>query len=67
MVTIWDLESMTGGLAMPRMDYSIRSLSFSGDGTLLATGSEDHFIDFSWSNDGQKFAIDQKDPRVVSE
>ena len=37
-----------------RLDWPVRTLSFSHDGAMLASASEDHFIDVSCVETGDK-------------
>lgn len=37
-----------------RLDWPVRTLSFSCDGAMLASASEDHFIDISCLETGEK-------------
>ncbi|CAD6184712.1 unnamed protein product [Caenorhabditis auriculariae] len=52
--SIWDVEELICERVVGRLDYPIRSVSFSCDGQLLAAGSEDHSIDISYVNDGSR-------------
>ncbi len=36
------------------MDWPVRAVSFSHDGLLLASGSEDHCIDISWVDSAER-------------
>ena len=38
-----------------RLDYPIRAISFSCDDKIIATGSEDPFIDLAYVEDGEFF------------
>uniref|UniRef100_A0AC35GHQ1 THO complex subunit 3 n=1 Tax=Panagrolaimus sp. PS1159 TaxID=55785 RepID=A0AC35GHQ1_9BILA len=48
--SIWDLEEMICVRTLQRIDYPVRSVSYSHCGNLLAMGSEDHFIDVAWAS-----------------
>lgn len=37
-----------------RLDYPLRSISFSADSRLIATASEDHSIDIAWAETGAR-------------
>lgn len=39
-----------------RLDYPVRTVSFSHCSKLIASGSEDHFIDIAWTETGEKIA-----------
>uniref|UniRef100_A0A1I7SH80 WD_REPEATS_REGION domain-containing protein n=2 Tax=Bursaphelenchus xylophilus TaxID=6326 RepID=A0A1I7SH80_BURXY len=47
--SIWDLEDMICVRTLSRMDYPVRSVSFSHCSNLVASGSEDYTIDISWA------------------
>lgn len=38
-----------------RLDYPIRSVSYSHCGNIIACGSEDRMIDVSWAQTGEKY------------
>lgn len=40
-----------------RLDYPIRTISYSHCGNLIATGSEDRVIDISWAPTGEKYIL----------
>ena len=44
-VTIWDAEEYIPIRSMSRLEWPVRTLSFSHNGRLLAAASEDHLID----------------------
>ncbi|CAI2321924.1 unnamed protein product [Caenorhabditis sp. 36 PRJEB53466] len=52
--SIWDLEELICERVIPRHDYGIRAVSFSCNGQLLASGSEDHSIDIAYVPDGSR-------------
>uniref|UniRef100_A0A7E5A1I7 WD_REPEATS_REGION domain-containing protein n=1 Tax=Panagrellus redivivus TaxID=6233 RepID=A0A7E5A1I7_PANRE len=52
--SIWDLSSLTCVKTLQRLDYPVRSVSYSHCGNLIATGSEDQFIDVAWASTGEK-------------
>ncbi|KAE9550342.1 hypothetical protein FO519_006448 [Halicephalobus sp. NKZ332] len=54
--SIWNLETLTCIRTLQRLDYPVRSISYSHCGNLLATGSEDHFIDVAWTETGENVA-----------
>jgi THO complex subunit 3 len=54
MVCIWNTSDFTCSSAISRMEWPVQSLSFSYDGTLLASGSEDTFIDIADTQTGAR-------------
>ncbi|VDK28627.1 unnamed protein product [Gongylonema pulchrum] len=48
--SIWDANELICESTMSRLDYPLRSISFSADSQLIACASEDHFIDICWAN-----------------
>ncbi len=55
-VTIWIVP---GGGAIEcssvfSLDWPVRTVGFSHDGQLLATGSEDHSVDIAWVENGKR-------------
>jgi THO complex subunit 3 len=53
-VSIWSLEDLVCLTVVDRHENPIRALSFNHDGTLLATGSEHHFIDIAETSTGER-------------
>mmetsp|Transcript_2345 Transcript_2345/g.3289 ORF Transcript_2345/g.3289 Transcript_2345/m.3289 type:complete len:336 (-) Transcript_2345:237-1244(-) len=47
LVSIWSLEDLVCVRTTPRLEWPVRTVSFSYDGRLLAAAAEDHFIDIS--------------------
>lgn len=54
LVSLWDLDELTCVQCFSRLDWPVRTLSFSFDGKLLASASEDLLIDISMVETGQK-------------
>uniref|UniRef100_A0A1I8FNM3 WD_REPEATS_REGION domain-containing protein n=1 Tax=Macrostomum lignano TaxID=282301 RepID=A0A1I8FNM3_9PLAT len=54
LVTIWSATELAPLAASGRLEWPVRTISFSHDGQLLAAGSEDHFIDISHSATGEQ-------------
>lgn len=47
-----------------RLDWPVRTLSFSHDGKMLASASEDHFIDIAEVETGNGFLLGNSKERV---
>jgi len=47
LVSLWDVKDITCHRVFPRLDWPVRTISFSHDGALLASGSEDLIIDIA--------------------
>ncbi|KAI1303021.1 THO complex subunit 3 [Halotydeus destructor] len=56
MVSIWDVKHFVCLRTISRLDWGARTLSFSHDGSMIATGSEDLMIDVSHVESGEKVA-----------
>ncbi|CAG0894488.1 unnamed protein product [Cyprideis torosa] len=54
--TLFYLTSGNGTVNIFRLEWPVRSISFSFDGALLASGSEDHVIDISDTRSGERVA-----------
>ncbi|KAI1717425.1 THO complex subunit 3 [Ditylenchus destructor] len=54
--SIWDLRDLICVQTLTRLDYPIRTVSFSHCGNLIASGSEDRLIDIAWASTGEKVA-----------
>jgi THO complex subunit 3 len=54
LISIWDLRHLTCLRTIDRLDWPVRAVSLSWDGRLLAAGSEDHCIDISWVETGER-------------
>ena len=54
--SIWDLNDLICTQTLTRLDYPIRSVSFSHCSNLIACGSEDRVIDIAWTATGEKIA-----------
>ncbi|XP_065194153.1 THO complex subunit 3-like [Sycon ciliatum] len=53
LATLWDLDELVCVRTFSRLDWPVRSLSFSHDGQMLASASEDLFIDISMVETGE--------------
>ncbi|KAJ5073884.1 tho complex subunit 3 tho3 [Anaeramoeba ignava] len=53
LVSLWDLNELICLRTIPRLKWPVRAVSFSYDGKLIASGSEDKFIDISWVENGE--------------
>lgn len=49
--------SLSAPLGCCRLDWPVRTLSFSHDGKMLASASEDHFIDIAEVETGNSFIL----------
>jgi len=54
LVSLWDLASLTCVRAMGRLQWPVRTLTFSHDGSLLVSAAEDHFIDIADTSTGEQ-------------
>lgn len=54
LTSIWDTEELTCLRVLSRLDWPVRTVSFSHDSKLLASASEDHFIDISSIETGEQ-------------
>nr|CAB3266947.1 THO complex subunit 3-like [Phallusia mammillata] len=54
LVNLWDVAELVCVRTFSRLDWPVRTLSFSYDGLMLASASEDHFIDISHVETGEK-------------
>ncbi|ERE65607.1 THO complex subunit 3-like protein [Cricetulus griseus] len=45
LVSLWDVDGLVCVRCFSRLDWPVRTLSFSHNGKMLASASEDHFID----------------------
>ncbi|TNM98611.1 hypothetical protein fugu_013175 [Takifugu bimaculatus] len=54
LVSLWDVEELVCVRCFSRLDWPARTLSFSHDGKMLASASEDHFIDIAEVETGEK-------------
>ncbi|CAD5210642.1 unnamed protein product [Bursaphelenchus okinawaensis] len=52
--SVWDLQDMLCIRSIARMDYPIRTVSFSHCSNVIASGSEDFTIDLAWAENGNK-------------
>lgn len=53
-VSFWDAEERACIRTFSRLDWPVRALSFSHDGSMLACASEDLFVDISHVHTGEK-------------
>lgn len=56
LVSLWDVEELACKRVFTRMDWPVRTISFSHDGKLLASASEDLLIDIAFTETGDKVA-----------
>lgn len=54
LVSLWDVENLACIRTFSRLDWPVRSISFSHDAKLIASGSEDHIIDIGVVSSGEK-------------
>ena len=52
--SIWDLKTLICVQSLIRLDYPVRTVSSSHCSKLIASGSEDHFIDIAWAETGER-------------
>uniref|UniRef100_A0A158R443 WD_REPEATS_REGION domain-containing protein n=1 Tax=Syphacia muris TaxID=451379 RepID=A0A158R443_9BILA len=52
--SIWDSKQLICCTTLGRLDYPLRSISFSVNSNLIATASEDQFIDIAWAETGER-------------
>eukprot|EP00731_Ephydatia_muelleri_P017931 Em0010g1029a len=56
LTSLWDVSELTCIQMFSRLDWPVRTLSFSYDSQLLASASEDLFIDIAYVHTGEKVA-----------
>ncbi|XP_065161287.1 THO complex subunit 3-like [Atheta coriaria] len=56
LVSLWDINELACKKVFTRMDWPVRTISFSHDGLLLASASEDLLIDIGFVETGDKIA-----------
>lgn len=56
MVSLWDADHLCCLRTIPRLEWPARTISFSYDGKMLASASEDLVIDISSTETGEKIA-----------
>lgn len=56
LVSLWDLSEFVCVRTLSRLDWPVRTMSFSHDGKMLAAASEDLIIDISEVETGEKIA-----------
>lgn len=54
LVSLWDADELACVKIFSRLDWPVRAVSFSHDSKLLASASEDHFIDIADIETGEK-------------
>ncbi|KAM9795603.1 THO complex subunit 3-like [Neosynchiropus ocellatus] len=54
LVSLWDVDELVCVRCFSRLEWPVRTLSFSHDGKMLASASEDHFIDIADIETGEK-------------
>ncbi|EPQ07520.1 THO complex subunit 3 [Myotis brandtii] len=54
LVSLWDVDELVCVRCFSRLCWPVRTLSFSHDGKMLASASEDHFIDIAEVETGDK-------------
>eukprot|EP00794_Sanderia_malayensis_P015920 gene15920-17521_t len=54
LVSLWDLEELACVRTFSRLDWPVRTLGFSHDGKMLASASEDLFIDIAMVETGER-------------
>lgn len=52
--SLWDTKQLICCTTLGRLDYPLRSISFSVNSNLIATASEDQFIDIAWTETGER-------------
>jgi len=63
LVSIWTFDELICIRTLPRLEWPVRTLSFSYDGRLLAAAAEDHFIDISNVETGEQvYAVNCRTP-----
>uniref|UniRef100_A0A803VCE5 THO complex subunit 3 n=1 Tax=Ficedula albicollis TaxID=59894 RepID=A0A803VCE5_FICAL len=58
LVSLWDVDELVCVRCFSRLDWPVRTLSFSHDGKMLASASEDHFIDIAEVETGNGFILE---------
>lgn len=56
LVSIWDADELACLRVLSRLDWPVRTISFSYDGKLLASASEDLLIDIAHTETGEKIS-----------
>ncbi|XP_066917607.1 THO complex subunit 3-like [Clytia hemisphaerica] len=56
LVSLWDLDELCCVRCFSRLDWPVRTISFSHDGQMLASASEDLLIDIAMVETGEKIA-----------
>lgn len=56
LASLWDVETLSCLRTFSRLEWPVRTLSFNYDSQLLASASEDHFIDISHVDSSEQIA-----------
>ncbi|XP_035207449.1 THO complex subunit 3-like [Stegodyphus dumicola] len=56
LVSLWDVETLVCVRTFSRLEWPVRTISFSYDSCMLASASEDHLVDIADVNTGEKIA-----------
>jgi THO complex subunit 3 len=54
LTSLWDVNTLTCLRTYTRLEWPVRTLSFNYDSQLLASASEDHFIDIAHVDSGEQ-------------
>lgn len=54
LTSLWDVDELCCLRVMSRLDWPVRTVSFSHDSKLLASASEDHFVDIACVESGEQ-------------
>ncbi|XP_037949030.1 THO complex subunit 3-like [Teleopsis dalmanni] len=54
LVSVWNANELSCQHVIERLEWPVRTISFSHDGKLIASGSEDLFIDIAYATTGEK-------------
>jgi len=57
LASLWDAKTLSCLRTFNRLEWPVRTLSFNHDSQLLASASEDHFIDIAHIETGQLIKI----------
>ncbi len=56
LASLWDVKTLSCLRTFSRLEWPVRTLSFNYDSQLLASASEDHFIDIAHIETGEQVA-----------
>ncbi len=56
LASVWDVKTLSCLRTFSRLEWPVRTLSFNHDSQLLASASEDHFIDIAHIETGEQVA-----------